>query len=61
MVFKNIKRIKNLMPEVEDVVMFYNNGIVFQTTYSQSLNVPKLGENLAELLRSISTIKKDRF
>ncbi len=56
MVFKNIKRIKNLMPEVEDVVMFYNNGIVFQTTFSQSLNIPKLGENLAELLNRVKLI-----
>ncbi len=30
--------------------MFYNNGIIFQTTFEQEINIPKLGENLAEIL-----------
>ncbi len=30
--------------------MFYNNGIIFQTTFEQEINIPKLGENLAEVL-----------
>jgi predicted RNase H-like nuclease (RuvC/YqgF family) len=30
--------------------MFYNNGTIFQTTFEQEINVPKLGENLAEIL-----------
>ncbi|MFX1592812.1 MAG: hypothetical protein ACFFCL_08980, partial [Promethearchaeota archaeon] len=30
--------------------MFYNNGTVFQTTFEQEINIPKLGENLAEIL-----------
>jgi len=30
--------------------MFYNSGIIFQTTFEQEINIPKLGENLAEVL-----------
>ncbi|MFX0038544.1 MAG: coiled-coil domain-containing protein [Promethearchaeota archaeon] len=50
MVFKNILRIKSALPEVKHVAMFYNNGIIFQTTFEQEINIPKLGENLAEIL-----------
>lgn len=30
--------------------MFYNNGIIFQTTFEQEINIPKLGESLAAIL-----------
>ncbi|MCJ7650038.1 MAG: hypothetical protein MUP85_15610 [Candidatus Lokiarchaeota archaeon] len=50
MVFKNISRIKAALPEVMHVVMFYDNGTIFQTTFEQDINIPKLGENLAEVL-----------
>lgn len=50
MVFKNINRIKNALPEVMDIAMFYNNGTIFQTTFGSDINIPKLGENLAEAL-----------
>ncbi|MFX0106213.1 MAG: hypothetical protein ACFE75_12100 [Candidatus Hodarchaeota archaeon] len=50
MVFKNILRIKAALPEVKHVAMFYNNGTIFQTTFEQEINIPKLGENLAEVL-----------
>jgi predicted RNase H-like nuclease (RuvC/YqgF family) len=33
--------------------MFYNNGTIFQTTFEQEINIPKLGENLAEVLNHI--------
>jgi hypothetical protein len=56
MVFKNIQRIKNALPEVLHVAMFYNNGTIFQTTFEQDINIPKLGENLAELLNRIQKI-----
>jgi len=53
MVFKNILRIKAALPEVIHVAMFYNNGTIFQTTFEQEINIPKLGENLAEILNHI--------
>lgn len=67
MVFKNISRIKSALPEVKHVVMFYNNGTIFQTTFEQSINIPKLGENLAELINRILNVyelcnfKVDRY
>ena len=56
MVFKNIARIKTALPEVLHIVMFYNNGTVFQTTFEQDINIPKLGENLTELLNHIKNV-----
>ncbi|MFX0059742.1 MAG: hypothetical protein ACFE85_08400 [Candidatus Hodarchaeota archaeon] len=56
MVFKNISRIKSALPEVVHIVMFYNNGTVFQTTFEQEINVPKLGENVAEVLNHIKRV-----
>ena len=56
MVFKNIQRIKKALPEVLHVVMYYNNGTVFQTTFEQNINIPKLGENLAEILEHIKKL-----
>ena len=56
MVFKNINRIKSALPEVKHIVMFYNNGTIFQTTFEQSINIPKLGENLAETLNHIRSL-----
>ena len=53
MVFKNVQRIKAALPEVKHVVMFYNNGTIFQTTFEQDINIPKLGENLAGVLNHI--------
>jgi uncharacterized protein YceH (UPF0502 family) len=56
MVFKNINRIKSALPEVKHAVMFYNNGTIFQTTFEQTINIPKLGENLAETLNHIRSL-----
>jgi len=56
MVLKNIQRIKSALPEVFHVAMFYNTGIIFQTTFEQNINIPKLGENLAELLNHVRKV-----
>lgn len=56
MVFKNIQKIKTALPEVIHIAMFYNNGIIFQTTFEEDINVPKLGENLAELVEHIRKV-----
>ncbi len=31
--------------------MFYNNGVVFESTFAQEINIPKVGENLAEAIK----------
>jgi len=56
MVFKNIQRIKDALPDVIHIAMFYNNGIIFQTTFEQDINIPILGENLAELVENVQKI-----
>lgn len=56
MVFKNINRIKSSLPDVKHVVMFYDNGTIFQTTFEQDINIPKLGENLAEVLNHMKKL-----
>ena len=56
MVFKNLSRIKTALPEVIHIVMFYNNGTIFQTTFEKDVNIPKLGENLAELIHHVKLV-----
>lgn len=53
MVFKSVSRIQKALPEVLHIVMFYNNGTIFQTTMDQQFNIPKLGENIAEALNHL--------
>ncbi len=56
MVFKNINRIKNALPEIIHIAMFYNNGTIFQTTFDQEFNIPKLGENLAKAVERMRNV-----
>ena len=56
MVFKNLSRIKTALPEVLHIVMFYNNGTIFQTTFEKDINIPKLGDNLAELIHHVKLV-----
>lgn len=53
---KTIDRIKKTLPEVDHVVMFYNDGTVFHTTFEHSINIPKLGENISMSLAHIQKI-----
>lgn len=48
--------IKAALPEVIHIAMFYNNGTVFDTTFDHNINIPKLGEHLAELLNQMRKI-----
>ena len=36
--------------------MFYNNGIIFQTTFTHDINIPKLGEHIAEALNQLQKV-----
>lgn len=59
MVLRSIERIKIALPEVEHIVMFYNDGTVFKTTFDREksdINIPKLGENMAEILEHIRAL-----
>ncbi|MFW9904675.1 MAG: hypothetical protein ACFFFH_10105 [Candidatus Thorarchaeota archaeon] len=52
MIEDTIERIKKKLPEVEHIVMFYNDGTVFRTTFEE-VNKPKLGENVSEILANM--------
>jgi len=54
---KTIERIKRTLPEVEHVVMVYNDGTVFHTTF-KNINKPKLGENIAKTLNYLKKMYK---
>ncbi|MBD3342717.1 MAG: hypothetical protein GF353_26695 [Candidatus Lokiarchaeota archaeon] len=56
MVLRNIKKIQDALPEVIHIVMFYDNGTIFQSTFSQEINIPKLGENISELILHIRRV-----
>ncbi len=54
-IHKTMDRIRRALPEVEHIAMFFDDGTVFQTTFEQfeeSVNIPKLGEDLADILSS---------
>jgi len=59
MVQKVIERIRRALPEVEHIVMFYNDGTVYQTTFEQfeeSVNIPKLGVDLSHILSNMRSL-----
>lgn len=55
MALKNIERLKAAIPEIFHIVMFYDDGTIFQTTFQQ-VNVPQIGENLAESIKHIAKL-----
>lgn len=36
--------------------MFYNDGTIFQTSFEKDINIPKLGENLAEIIHHVKLV-----
>ncbi len=49
-VHRTVERIKAKFPGLRHLVMFYNDGIVFQTDFSEEKDIPAIGENLSKLL-----------
>lgn len=51
MVLHDIKLLMKKIPEIENIVTFYDDGTVFQTTFDNNeVNIPKLGSDLASIL-----------
>jgi len=44
------------MPDLIHIVMFYNEGVVFQTTFDQPINIPEVGMNLVEILNHLKKL-----
>lgn len=51
MVLHDIELLMKKIPEIENIVTFYDDGTVFQTTFDKNkVNIPKLGDDLASIL-----------
>ena len=55
MIEETIEHIKKKLPEVEHIVMFYNDGTVFHSTF-EKINIRKLGDNISETLANMRRI-----
>ena len=56
MVLRSIERIKSKIPGILHVVMFYNDGTVFQTTFPAEMNIPQIGKELATTLTHLHEV-----
>jgi predicted regulator of Ras-like GTPase activity (Roadblock/LC7/MglB family) len=50
MIRKIIEELRNHIAGIDNYVVFYNSGIVFRTDFSESVNVPQLGNTLAQII-----------
>lgn len=63
MVLRDINRLIENIPEIENIVTFYDDGTVFQTTFNKvEVNIPKLGSDLATILSLFKNLQaKNNF
>ena len=58
MVLREIEKIMANFTVVENVVAFYDDGTVFQTTFDKSkVNIPKLGNDLASIINIFKNLQ----
>lgn len=58
MVLHDINKLMKNIPEIENVVTFYDDGTVFQTTFDKNIiNIPKLGNDLATIISLFKNLK----
>ena len=58
MVLNDIDRLMKNIPEIENIVTFYDDGTVFQTTFDKNLvNIPKLGDDLSTIISLFTNLK----
>jgi hypothetical protein len=58
MVLQDIESLMKHIPEIENIVTFYDDGTVFQTTFDKhQVNIPKLGSDLANILTTFRNLK----
>lgn len=58
MVLQDIDTLMKNIPEIENIVTFYDDGTVFQTTFNKNeVNIPHLGEDLASILSIFKNLK----
>jgi hypothetical protein len=52
-----VKRIKEKIDLLENVVTFYNDGMVYFSNFPQEINIPNLGSKFAMILRDLNAIQ----
>ena len=58
MVLNDIEKLLSNIPEIENIVTFYDDGTVYQTTFEKNeVNIPKLGNELAQILSLFRNLK----
>ena len=58
MVLNDIERLMKNIPEIENIVTFYDDGTVFQTTFDKnSVNIPKLGNDLSTIISLFTNLQ----
>jgi hypothetical protein len=50
MVMKILNKIKRELQGLLDYIMFYNTGIVFQSSFTDNTNIPAICSNLSEII-----------
>lgn len=53
MVLRSMEKIKAKLSGVLEIVMFYNDGTVFQTTLPPNFNIPELGNDFSKTLANL--------
>lgn len=58
MVLRDIDKLMKSIPEIENIVTFYDDGTVFQTSFDKNkINIPKLGDDLATILTTFKNLQ----
>jgi predicted regulator of Ras-like GTPase activity (Roadblock/LC7/MglB family) len=52
MVLMNLDRLKQELPDLDQYVVFFSDGSVFQTSFKAPYNIPKIGETLINVRNS---------
>ena len=51
-----MEKIKAKLPGVMEIIMFYNDGTIFQTTLPPNCNIPEFGNDLCQTLVSLAHV-----
>lgn len=59
MAIEKIQAIHNMLPGVQSVSLFYDNGIIYQTTINHELDIPVIGKNLAHFVQEMQLLAEN--
>ena len=53
-----VEKMKEKLPELEDVVTFYNDGMVYYSSFPDQINTPILGKTLSNLIQNTMSVNE---